>query len=67
MPLHILGVGITEPTPALRAVHSGRIIARLIVGRHCLAQALQILALYFFLFYRHLALPFYVLVGSPEK
>jgi hypothetical protein len=48
MPLLILGVGIAEPPPARRAVHRRRIIARLIVGRHALTQALEVRALRFF-------------------
>ena len=48
MPLLILGVGIAEPPPASRAVHRRRIIARLIVGRHALTQALEVRALRFF-------------------
>jgi hypothetical protein len=42
MPPIILGVGIAEPPPARRAVYSRLIIARLIVRRHPLTQALQI-------------------------
>jgi len=44
MPLFILGVRVAEPSAAFRAMHGGRIIARLIVGRHSLAQALQVFA-----------------------
>ena len=53
MPLLILGVGIAEPPPARRAVHSRRMIARLIVRRHALTQALQFRPLRFFFFHRH--------------
>jgi len=35
MSLFVLGVSIAEPSAALRAVYSRRIIARLVVGRHC--------------------------------
>ncbi len=53
MPLIVLGARIAEPLPALRAVNSRRIIARLIVRRHSLTQSLQVLALVFLFFYRH--------------
>jgi hypothetical protein len=53
MPLFVFGVSIAEPSAALRAVHRRRIIARFIVRRHCLAQALH------FFFHRRLGLLFY--------
>ena len=53
MPLLILGVGIAEPPLARRAGHHRRIIARLIVRRHALTQALQARSLCFFFFHRH--------------
>src|ERR1700674_1622779 len=52
MPLFILSVGIAEPPPAGHAVHSRRIIARLIVRRHALTQALQDRVVPFFFFHR---------------
>jgi len=53
MPLFVLGVGIAEPPAARRAVHSRRMIARLIIGRHGLTQALQLLALVVLFSHRH--------------
>jgi len=50
MPLFVLGMSIAEPSPALPAVNGCWIIARLIVGRDCLAQALH------FFFHRRLGL-----------
>src|SRR5882724_8780589 len=60
MPL-VLGVGIAEPSAAFRAVHGRRMIARLVVRRHCLTRALRALDLDF-LFHCHLASLFYVVV-----
>jgi len=44
MPFFVFSVGIAEPPSARSAVHGRRIIARLIVRRHSLTQALHILA-----------------------
>ena len=47
MPPLVLGMSIAEPSVAFLAVHGRRGIARLIVGRHGLTQALHVLALVF--------------------
>jgi len=58
MPILVLGVSIAEPPPALRAVDGRREIARLIVRRHSLTQALYVLTLVFHFSHPHLT-PFY--------
>src|SRR6266481_6385428 len=59
MPLFVFSVSIAEPSSTLRAMQRRRIIARLVVGRHSLAQAPHVLALHFFFSHRHLVMPFY--------
>lgn len=52
MPLLIFGVDVAEPAAARHTVHRRRIIARLIVRRHALTQALRVRALRFFFIHR---------------
>jgi hypothetical protein len=71
MPLVILGMRIAEPFSTRVAMHRRRVIARLVVGRHSLTQALVVL--FSFFHYRTPAAPFYLfmdgktLLVSSEK
>jgi hypothetical protein len=44
MPLIVFGMSIAKPPAAFRAVYGRRIIARLVVRRHCLTQAVRMLS-----------------------